>query len=100
MRQTIVEISDGCACRSWSRRSRRHAFERAPGRLFSSPGRLRLPGRSVCRSAAETRKFQAALARKRQRVAFPDDFTVLARELQERVAEKHDKKTPEGDALR
>jgi len=41
-----------------------------------------------------------ALARKRMRFAFPDDFTELTRKLQERLADKHDKATGEGRALR
>ncbi len=57
----------------------------------------RTPG---CRTDAEVRAFSAALARKRSRVAFPDDFVALARRLVGRLAEKHDKQSPEGEALR
>jgi hypothetical protein len=53
-----------------------------------------------CRSDDEFRRFQAALARKRQRFAFPDDFTGIADGLQRRISEKHGKQTQEGDALR
>lgn len=53
-----------------------------------------------CRSDDETRKFQAALARKRQRFAFPDDFTTFASGLHRKLAERHDKRTEEGKALR
>lgn len=46
------------------------------------------------------RAFAQALARKRVRFAFPDDFTLLAKKLQARLGEKHDKKTDEGRGLR
>jgi hypothetical protein len=57
----------------------------------------RTPG---CRSDAEARSFARALARKRLRFAFPDDFTSLARKLQDRLIEKHGRESPEGEALR
>ena len=46
----------------------------------------------------EARAFAAALARKRARFAFPDDFTDLARKLVDRLVEKHETSV-EGDAL-
>lgn len=46
------------------------------------------------------RAFALALARKRVRFAFPDDFTLFARKLQSRLIEKHDKQTDEGKGLR
>jgi len=49
---------------------------------------------------ADGRAFAQALARKRMRFAFPDDFTTFARKLQDRLAEKHDKSTSEGHGLR
>jgi hypothetical protein len=49
---------------------------------------------------AEARAFALALARKRVRFAFPDDFTALAKNLQNRLMEKHDKESVEGRALR
>jgi hypothetical protein len=49
---------------------------------------------------AETRAFAASLARKRARFAFPDDFTTLVTKLESRLAEKHDKESDEGRALR
>lgn len=52
-----------------------------------------------CRSDLEARRFAEMLARKRQRFAFPDDFTELVRPLQERFRSKHDKATPEGEAV-
>lgn len=48
----------------------------------------------------QARAFAASLARKRVRFAFPDDFTVLVRALEDRLAEKHDKESDEGRALR
>jgi hypothetical protein len=48
----------------------------------------------------EARAFAFALARKRVRFAFPDDFTALAKKLQNRLVEKHDKHSAEGRALR
>jgi hypothetical protein len=52
------------------------------------------------RTDAEARAFAKALARKRARFAFPDDFTALMGKLQSRLIEKHGKDTPEGGALR
>lgn len=48
----------------------------------------------------EARNFAADLARKRVRFAFPDDFTRLAKKLEDRLAEKHDRESDEGRALR
>jgi len=53
-----------------------------------------------CLTDRETRDFARALARKRIRFAFPDDFTGLASKLQSRLQDKHDKQSDEGDALR
>ncbi len=49
---------------------------------------------------AEARNFARALARKRLRFAFPDDFTALAKKLSARLGEKHGKDSGEGRALR
>ncbi|NMQ29139.1 hypothetical protein E4Q23_16055 [Candidatus Accumulibacter phosphatis] len=57
----------------------------------------RTPGWST---DAEARAFALALSRKRVRFAFPDDFTALARKLQSRMANKHEKNTDEGHGLR
>jgi hypothetical protein len=51
-------------------------------------------------SDVEARTFAQALVRKRARFAFPDDFTLWARKLQNRLIDKHDKNTQEGRALR
>ncbi len=47
----------------------------------------------------ETRDFAEALARKRSRPAFPDDFVRLVGGLQARIKEKHNRNSPEGAAL-
>ncbi len=58
----------------------------------------RTPG---CQNDQEIRALGQALARKRIRFAFPDDFNELARKLQKRMQEKHDKhESAEGKALR
>ncbi|MCU0692926.1 MAG: hypothetical protein MUF54_16120 [Polyangiaceae bacterium] len=49
---------------------------------------------------ADGRAFAQALARKRVRFAFPDDFTAFARKLQVRLGDKHDRNTDEGRGLR
>jgi hypothetical protein len=49
---------------------------------------------------ADGRTFAQALARKRVRFAFPDDFAQLSRKLQGRLADKHEKSTDEGRGLR
>jgi hypothetical protein len=53
-----------------------------------------------CASDADARAFAQALARKRVRFAFPDDFTLFAKKLQTRLTEKHDKSSDEGRGLR
>jgi hypothetical protein len=57
----------------------------------------RKPG---CLGDDEVRSLGQALARKRARFAFPDDFTDFARKLQSRLRDKHNKATGEGEALR
>ena len=53
-----------------------------------------------CRTDYEVRRFSLALARKRARSAFPDDFTAFIKKLQSRLLEKHDRQSDEGRALR
>ena len=48
----------------------------------------------------EARRFSQALARKRARFAFPDDFTDFAKQLESRLLEKHDRQSDEGRVLR
>ena len=57
----------------------------------------RTPG---LRNDDEVRDFARVLARKRQRFAFPDDFNSYVGPLRKRLVEKHDKESPEGNALR
>jgi hypothetical protein len=57
----------------------------------------RQPG---CQTDQEVRTLGQALARKRVRFAFPDDFTEWAGKLQGRFREKHEKLSSEGEALR
>lgn len=61
---------------------------------------VRLDRVQGCLSDQEQRNFAEALARKRARFAFPDDFTPLAAPLLRRMASKHSKNTAEGKALR
>jgi hypothetical protein len=48
----------------------------------------------------ELRAFALALARKRSRFAFPDDFVAASQALQRHLVDKHDKQTDEGAHLR
>ncbi|WP_446386292.1 hypothetical protein [Coleofasciculus sp. B1-GNL1-01] len=57
----------------------------------------RIPG---CQNDDEVRALGQALARKRVRFAFPDEFIAFAQKLQKRMQDKHDKLSVEGDALR
>ncbi len=57
----------------------------------------RIPG---CKNDQDIRALRQALARKRIRFAFPDDFIRFASKLQKRMQDKHDKDTDEGKALR
>lgn len=57
----------------------------------------RTPGWST---DAESREFARALARKRVRFAFPDDFTGFVKRLCRRFTDKHEKDTAEGRGLR
>lgn len=53
------------------------------------------------RTDEEARKFSQALARKRARFAFPDDFNRWVKPLSKRISKKHDSpESPEGAALR
>jgi len=57
----------------------------------------RTPG---CTGDAERRAFALALARKRARFAFPDDFADCVGKLVKRLVDKHSKQSDEGAALR
>jgi hypothetical protein len=56
--------------------------------------------RSGCPSDADTRLLAEALARKRSRFAFPDDFNEFAKDLQKRMQKRHDKADDDGVGLR
>jgi hypothetical protein len=53
-----------------------------------------------CHDDDEVRRLSLALARKRARFAFPDDFVVFVKGLQSRLTSKHNKNSDEGRALR
>lgn len=53
-----------------------------------------------CRAEDEARRLSLALARKRARTAFPDDFVEFARPLMDRMSERHDRQSDEGRVLR
>ena len=81
----------------------------APKRLAADLDRIMTVEKSIvagwertpgCTKDTEKRRLATALARKRVRFAFPDDFTVLAKKLQSRLSDKHDKKSDEGRGLR
>lgn len=57
----------------------------------------RTPG---CGSDEDVRRLSFALARKRARFAFPDDFVDCVSQLCKRLSSKHDKESAEGRALR
>ena len=57
----------------------------------------RVPG---CLNDRDSRQLSLALARKRARTAFPDDFVRLASPLLRRISSKHNKASDEGRALR
>ena len=60
-------------------------------------GWTRIPG---WETDDDLRDFARALARKRARFAFPDDFVAAARSLQEHLTGKHNRQTDEGAHLR
>ena len=53
-----------------------------------------------CKNDQEMRALTQAIARKRTRFAFPDDFGELARQLQNRLIDKHERQSQEGEGLR
>ena len=53
-----------------------------------------------CESDEDRRRLSGALARKRARPAFPDDFVAMVSQLMNRMSSKHDKESDEGRALR
>ena len=55
------------------------------------------PDRQDALRMSNGRSFARALARKRQRFAFPDEFSQGCQKLQERLKSKHNKNSPEGE---
>ncbi len=53
-----------------------------------------------CVTDQEKRLLRQAIARKRIRFAFPDDFVQFVSKLQKRMQDKHTKQSYEGEALR
>jgi hypothetical protein len=53
-----------------------------------------------CPTDQDQRNFAEALARKRARFAFPNDFVSLVEDLRARITQKHDKGSAEGALLR
>ncbi len=53
-----------------------------------------------CRTDDDARRLSLALARKRARFAYPDDFVAFASPLTKRMSSKHHKHSEEGRALR
>ncbi|MCG6867293.1 MAG: hypothetical protein LJE91_00755 [Gammaproteobacteria bacterium] len=53
-----------------------------------------------CLDDHDARRLSLALARKRARIAFPDDFVSFVGPLKNRMSAKHDKESDEGRALR
>ncbi|WP_428277729.1 hypothetical protein [Candidatus Palauibacter sp.] len=53
-----------------------------------------------CQTEEDARRLSLALARKRSRTAFPDDFVEFARPLMDRMSERHDRQSDEGRVLR
>lgn len=53
-----------------------------------------------CVTDEEKRLLRQAIARKRIRFAFPDDFVQFVKRLQKRMQDKHSKHNDEGEALR
>ncbi|MBI2220142.1 MAG: hypothetical protein HYU53_02925 [Acidobacteria bacterium] len=95
------------------KRGRRPAYATLPGLepdcLVADLDRVMTVEKSIVASWKRTpgylddaagRGFAQALARKRVRFAFPDDFTSLVDKLQRRLVEKHDKDSVEGRGLR
>jgi hypothetical protein len=95
------------------RRLRRPAFAYVPGtaanRLVADLDRIMTVEKALVsdwtrvsgwKTDEELRNFTQALSRKSARFAFPDDFILAVRRLQDRILSKHDKKSDEGAHLR
>jgi hypothetical protein len=107
----LVEVDEQCLYEV--RRSRRPQYAYIPGvaelNLVADLDRVMTVEKAVVaewerksggRNDEDIRALGQALARKRVRFAFPDDFTELAKKLQKRMQDKHDRASVEGEALR
>lgn len=107
----LVEVDDQVLRESERGRRPRYAF--VPGvadrRLVADLDRVMTIEKAIAAkwdrvlgsgTDSEARSFAQALARKRSRFAFPDDFSLAIEKLHDRLLEKHDKQTREGQALR
>ena len=106
----LVEVDEGTLHEI--ERGRRPGYASIPGvadrRLVADLDRVMTVEKAVvanwsrtpgCGSDEDARRFAWALARKRSRFAFPDDFTQFARSLQDRLKKKHDRNSDEGRGL-
>ena len=107
----LVEVEDGDLRAIERSRRPRYAFIPALGssNLVGDLDRVMTVEKAVavawqrregCTTDRESRRFAQALARKRARFAFPDDFTSVTGKLQNRMQGKHDRQSIEGEALR
>jgi hypothetical protein len=107
----LVELEDGVL--RDVERGRRPQFAFVPGvaarRLAGDLDRIMTVEKAVvaawqrtaaCDTDEARRRLTLALARKRVRFAFPDDFGGAVRGLQDRLQQKHGKASDEGHALR
>lgn len=107
----LIEVADPVL--NETRRARRPAFAFVPGveghNLVADLDRVMTVEKSVvaawtrsqgCRSDSEARQLAVALARKRARFAFPDDFVQLVAPFASHAQKKHGRNSPAGEALR
>jgi hypothetical protein len=107
----LVEVSEAQLCEI--QRSRQPKYAYIPGigelNLVADLDRVMTVEKAVvaewerkpgCLSDDSVRVLGQALTRKRARFAFPNDFADFAKKLQNRLRDKHNKPTDEGEALR
>ena len=107
----LVEVDDSVLREVERGRRPNYAFIRgvAERRLAADRDRVTTVAKSVvaswervegCLSDNDTRRLSLALARKRARTAFPENFVAFASPLMKRMSSRHDKESDEGRALR
>jgi len=107
----LVEVDAGAM--KWIRHGLRPGYAYVPGvaerQLVADLDRVMAVEKAVvakweriqgCQTDNDRRRLARALARKRARFAFPDDFIEVARGLVRSMSRKHDKDSDEGRALR